>query len=611
MNNLVFYSGTPSEEALLRCTLVYNSIRTKLTRNDIVEKAVYASIALSRIPLTMEQLSDLLYDNYHVRLQSDELRVKIEGLKASNLISHNNYAAIKLANTIDVENTLGNIDKESEMLVVDVYTKAESIFGRPFPNKQIVKQYIREALTFFLRETFLELFELQATKKVEEKDSSIKSTLSGLGDLIGESTIMALSETLNSPTDEQKRIINQWSKAFLTLQIMDLDPKLNEFKRSKLSKKSFVIDTDVALHCLCDNTRFSESYKTLIKELKDMGCPLYIPEEVKREINKHADAAVKWGCSYGDQLLQFTDETLECGIISNAFIEDYVKTVRKQKDAGEPLIPFSVYIENKRDKRNECVLKDNLSDVFGAANVDRKLDYIPEDNDELENLISAILEHTLHTSKADKRSDEENYEIAKADARIYLIVRHMNEDVESDKFFSNKTYILTNSTRTKRCEFEIYGHEKMIICHPNSLYAILGEIGIISDSDDIMSIMDNPYMVYVAEQLWKQIEPILKQNYQVRFQTINKLKSNVNLRLDEVLTAQNANETIQELRKFGDDSLFGRDLLELQKKYDEEKEENKKLRAIIHTQGELLGKKERNKAFYQNNYKMNNQKKRK
>lgn len=601
MNNLVFFNGSPSEEALLRCTLVYNSIRTRVKRDDIVEKAIYATIALSSSALDLDLLQNLVFVNYHITLQTDELKTKIDSLRANKLIVHENYSAIRLSNDVSIESNLKEIETHSEKLVTDIYEMAENIYARYIPNKQIVKQYIRDAITYYLRETFLELFDLQEEKEVEQKENIIKTTLNGLGDKIGGATLRALSEILINPSEEHKLLLLEWSKAFLTLQIMDLDPKLNEFKQTKLSTKAFVVDTDVALHCLCSNTRLSSTYKLLVNKLKSMGCALYLPSLVIDEINEHINAAVKWGYSLGNQLLELPDETLEGGMISNAFIEDYVKTYRIKKKEGKKCIPFGVYIDNKRSKNDETVLLNNLNDVFGSENVKRQFSIISTDNEDVKKLTEAIHEQTLQTPKAEKRTDEENRKIALTDALLYITTKEMNKNIEGSKFFSNKTYILTSSSRTKRCAIEVDGYQKKIICHPRSLFAMLEEVGEINDNSiSVVDILENPYLSYVAEQLWQQIDPILRQNQAIQFVTINKLKYDVNLRIDSILTSQNAHETAEILKKFGDDSLFGKDVLELHHQLEKERNENERLRDIIERQGKLLGKKNSRRAYYEN-----------
>lgn len=576
MSNLVFFYGKPSEETLLRSTLVYNKVRRRISRDDIVEKALYASITMCASASKLVDYKDLMqlvYANYHCDLQEGEIKSKLDKLKGDKLINHNNYSDVRLSTDIDIEGNLNQIETNSENLVEAIYNKAEQIYSRTIPNKQVVKGKIRHAITYYLRETYLEFFDLQREKTIDEREDIIKSTFNSLGDKIGEATIRALSDILLNPTVEQQNVILEWSKAFLTLQIMDLDPKLNEFKSTKFAQKSFVIDTDVALHCLCNNTRKSKSYKELINQLRKIGCKLYIPEQVRKEINNHIDAAIKWGGAYGDQLLQFTDETLE-GTISNAFIEDYVKTYRRDKEENRRCIPFGSYIGNLRSDNDSSVFYSKLCDTFGKENVQRPFDISTIDEGVLDTLIRSIHDKTLQTIKADKRTDEENLEIAYTDAIMYLTVKRMNDGIDGNNFFSYKSYILTNSNRTKRSALEIGGYEKEIICNPNSLYALLDEIGeISSEQTNLLDIIDNPYMRYVAKQLWNQIEPILQQNQAIQFQTINKLKSSVNISLEELLTSQNAEETIQVLKKFGDDSLFGRDIIELKKQVDEKQKE--------------------------------------
>ncbi len=385
MNELLFFNGSASEEALLRSTLIYNSIRQKVSREDVLEKAVYAVLFMENASLDIESVRRGVYQHYSYSFEIDAIKVKIEELKKKGLVSHNNYSDIRIIGNDKISSTLNDIERESINLVSAIYRKTEEIDHRSLPNKQNVKNFIRRALTYYLRATFLELFELQKVKSSKEKEDIIKEAMRGLGDEIGEATVRALSEILIHPSPEQQQVLVKWSKAFLTLQIMDLDPALNEFKESKLQQKSFVVDTDVALHCLCSNTRYSESYKQMIQKLRQIGCKLYVPKEIIQEIGDHIDASLKWASSLGEQLLELPDETLESGDVSNVFIEDYVKTVRREKSLGNNVIPFHVYYNNLGNQRlGKATLMQNLYDVFGEDNIRRNFKVHDNVDEEIE-----------------------------------------------------------------------------------------------------------------------------------------------------------------------------------------------------------------------------------
>lgn len=610
MSKLAFFEGAQSEEVLLRCTLIYNNVRQRISRDDIVEKAIYASVALSNDPLDIEHLYPIVRNNYHCILENDEIRKKLDNLKDARLIEHDNYTEIRLSNEVNIDEHISNIESSSENLISCIYEKTESIYRKYIPNPQQVRLCIRKAITAYLRETFLELFDLQKAKPNDYKENIIKETINGFGNEMGSSIIRALSEILLNPNDEQKQVLQDWSKAFLTLQIMDLDPKLNEFKLTKFTQKSFVIDTDVALHCLCTNTRYSKPYNTLIKVLRDNKCNLFLPEQVIGEINDHIDAAIKRARFLGESLLELPDELLENGESSNAFLEDYVKTSRMERVRGDEITPFESYIENVRLEGDPSLLLRNLIGIFGRETIDRPFE-APQNKSkeidiEIDALTKAIHKRTSKTPKGEKRSEEKNMEISRTDATLYLIVKGMNEGVNDEKFFSNKTYILTRSIRSKQCAFELDGYRRKIICNPLSLYALLEEVGVVNNNaTDFTELLENQYMVYVADQLWTQIEPIIKQNHEIKFQTINALKSNVNINIDKILTNQNIDEKVSLLKQLGKDDPFGKEVKVLKDEMDALKAELEELRAENEAQRKLLNKKDQGRLSYLGKMKKN------
>lgn len=599
MSKLAFFEGSQSEEVLLRCTLIYNKVRQRISRDDIVEKAIYASVALSNASLDIERLFPIVHNNYHCLLEVDEIRKKLDNLRDARLIKHDNYTGIRLSNEANIDEHISGIETCSENLISCIYAKTETIYRKPIPNPQQVRLCIRRAITAYLRETFLELFDLQKVKQKDQRENIIKETINGFGNEIGGSIIRALSDILLNPNDEQKQVLQDWSKAFLTLQIMDLDPKLNEFKLTKFKNKAFVIDTDVALHCLCENTRSSRSYKALIKALRDINCKLYLPELVINEIHDHIDAAIKKARFLGDSLLELSDELLEQGEHSNAFIEDYVKTARIDITNGEEVMPFDIYIENIRLEKDPSLLRRNLIDIFGRDNIERPFEIPLNKTKEIEELTEAIHKKTVQTPKAERRSDEKNREISRTDAILYLTVKEMNDEGDNDKFFSNKTYILTRSSRSKRCAIEIDGYQRKIICNPLSLCALLEETGAINNNEtDFIELLENPYMSYVADQLWAQIEPIILQHHEIKFKTINALKSNVNIDLDKILTSQSIEEKVRLLRQLEPDDPFGKELKMLKQELEEALEKIEELSATNEAKDQLLSKKDRNRLAY-------------
>ena len=67
---------------------------------------------------------------------------------------------------------------------------------------------------------------------------------------LGELLISFISQKLATPSAEQARTLASWSLTYIGVEVMNLDPDLKEFQRTRLAKKTFVLDTDFILRCL-------------------------------------------------------------------------------------------------------------------------------------------------------------------------------------------------------------------------------------------------------------------------------------------------------------------------------------------------------------------------
>ena len=66
----------------------------------------------------------------------------------------------------------------------------------------------------------------------------------GLPDNLGKALVGAMADVIDEPTLQEKNILEKWARAFVAMEVINLDPSLRNFKATKLREKSFVIDTD-------------------------------------------------------------------------------------------------------------------------------------------------------------------------------------------------------------------------------------------------------------------------------------------------------------------------------------------------------------------------------
>ncbi|MBQ5415252.1 MAG: hypothetical protein IIU22_03640, partial [Firmicutes bacterium] len=84
------------------------------------------------------------------------------------------------------------------------------------------------------------------------------------------------------------------------------------------------------------------------------------------------------------------------------------------------------------------------------------------------------------------------------------------DDKDEEKPLSKRTYLLTSSDRTNKCAKELGIFQKDICCDPKALLAIMQETGGLNGGKiEIINLFDNPFLVFTANEVWKEVKPIL------------------------------------------------------------------------------------------------------
>ena len=360
--------------------------------------------------------------------------------------------------------------------------------------------------------------------------------MSNIDKRIGASLVREIAYTLKNPSERESQILEQWARAFVTTQILGLDPTLKNFQATRLREKEFILDTDFVLRCLTSNVEHSQLYHLIIDKLKSLQCRLYIPEEVRKEIDEHVASARSTYSRYGERVTTYFDEIFKTGI-PNVFIEDYVN----QKNGAKSDLSFDVYIRNYQPQ----FLSGLLQRTFGNDILTNSLPTDKLDNDEVNLLTTKILPHTESTYLGEKSTDERNREISRVDALLYLVAKKKNQGTEGDKLLSRKTYLVTRTTRSIRAAKECGLFFKNIICNPDALMAILKETGNVDMNDvKVINLFENPFLTYVARELWNEIGPFVKEKAVfTKYEKIEALRHDVDECLDQGISGNPSQTT--------------------------------------------------------------------
>jgi hypothetical protein len=172
------------------------------------------------------------------------------------------------------------------------------------------------------------------------------------------------------------------------------------------------------------------------------------------------------------------------------------------------------------------------------------------DNDQIERLTEKINSITKLTFKAKWRSSEENLDISRNDARMYLTaynLNHINEPSETT-ILPHNYYLLTNSTRAARCGLK-EGLKTSVSVKPEILISLFEQLGSFEiNSKEFLNIFENPYLAEITSDCWDNIKLLIDSGVDLIGKNPVRLKYDLNDIIHEFLTT-NDSDSIEDMEQ--------------------------------------------------------------
>lgn len=591
MSNVKLLHGNDQlEDSMLRSILLFNAQKTTNSSKDLLLKAILSIITYGNGEYGLNEINNILKERFNVTYAEEEINQRIFKLKNKGLItqcSNDKYQAI--TNKKQGEEFYAQIEKETDLLINGILERTKkSNITISQSNEIKIRENIRQALSVYYKMYGYSFLGLKENSKHKSMLDAVDFARKELPDNLGKALVGAIAETLNEPTPQESNILEKWARAFVAMEVINLDPSLRNFKATKLREKSFVIDTDIALNVLTTHAKYSVVYRQMIALLRNAGCKLYIPCIVIDEIQNHIDAAKKRYSFEGSNWHSMTDELLE-NKIANVFVEDYAKIIRNDEDRRD--LPFGIYISNFYDPDEPSLLMNKLREVFGNDFI------LLEDLESLDSEVKIKLAEEIKylteiSEKGTRRDKVKNTQIAEADASLYLTIRRMNRDFKgNDKPLSQKVYLLTKSQKTISCAQELDIYDKNIICDPLALLSILQEMGMFAGHEfEIVNLFENPFLAYTANLIWEEVKPLLDKGANLKYVEIHRLRIDVDANIDKILTCETLEERANEAKRLSERGyFFANDLLKIQQEIEKkDKDIQEKDTLLIKQEEEIL-----------------------
>lgn len=537
------------ERAMLQTSLLFIKSNIKDSRASLFQKYILALIISGKANNVDEVLDCYQHafpNNYIDKTQVDSALNSIKNMVS---IDTNGIFVVKDKVRNEAESYLSNIQKDLDSIVDEVFLSVKNTYNKTIFNEKQIKSNIKECFEYYFRVASISFFGLDERKEVNEYaqiESIAKNNLNQQSDELFQQIVYSIGQVLDTPTDEQSKILEAMARMHVTSQIMNMDPMLANFKAVQLRSKTFILDTDVVLHAITKNAQHSKQYLMMLKQLINCGCKIYIPQEVIQEVYNHAEASLK-RYPFVSHLIGKENKDAP-KMLKNVFIEDYHNSILKEKKFS---MDWKHYIQDYYDiEYGVAMTTDVIKDALGK---DLKYGCLPDGANinpaEKESLYERVFEETQKTDKAYHREYEKNEDIANTDTIIYLSVKSLNENIREEKTSQLKAdllmknyYFLSSSTRVHLCAKE-RNLDSRIICNPRELLAYLAEIGNIEkDKIKYTQLFDNPFMAYTAMIVKDDIDTLVKAGVDISGGKIVRMRYELSKEIHSLLTISNSDE---------------------------------------------------------------------
>lgn len=560
-NKQIYFSDESAdilESSLLKCSLLFSFNKdAHSTRKDLLDRLIL-SIIVSEEQTTISRILEIIQERFSRVFQEPQIRASLQRLAKETFIreKEGQINTTKKATEHIEGNALG-VSEATEALVNDIIEKFKKLYVSKIERAEIsrIKENIKNSLSAFFRLHGIDYLSNATvanslSSDFEKNSSLIKITKEGLEEKKGAYLVYAIGDIIKNPTDEQAEILSRWAKAFIGMQIMNLDPNLREFQTTSFKKKTFIIDTDFLLYCLVKECPLSNIYRKLIKELKSLQCKLIIPSNVIAEVIKHGDAENNY--YYFRSTFENIDRNIIEEKIHNVFVKGYYYGLIDGQIAMTT--SFKSYLSNYIDKTAPYkYLEDLINHYFPNTFMICEMSSLsskPVDSKVLEKLTNKINDITKGTFKAQWRSEEENHEISYNDANMYLTTYFLNESATRDEhtILPGDFYLLTSSTRAARCALQI-GMSTTISAKPETLISLLESLGTFElTSKEYVNIFENPYLVNITNEYWEEMKTLIDAGVDLKDKNPIRLHYDLKQTMHDLLvnSPENVSEKISE-----------------------------------------------------------------
>jgi hypothetical protein len=446
---------------------------------------------------------------------------------------------------LSIESAQAATEANSEAAIGDIIADVVQALGEPISDVERAQlaENARTVLIEYFRLNGLELANSilsgvapvlvfgQATERLKEMARRRLSAY--LGNILFD----AIGSAIAAPTEEQARYFANCSRAYLALQVMNIDPALREFQATRIANKTFVLDTDFVIDAVIQDLPKSSIYRNLVNHLLLLGAKILVPEKVLHEVTTHFMISVRTYDYFVDYFNSLTEELLTAQV-QNALVKGYWYYAHGR---GCYRDGFMKYRQNYYDEASkEAFVAEVVREALPGVNIGHIADVLGVDVDQskVEPVRSVMLEFCRASGRSVYRTEEQIAKLADNDTLLMLAIAKYNESSSTDSrtVLRNKGYIITTSGRYIRAAQRL-NLDIRVSTRPQILIGLM-EMFSPSGIDDrqFVALFENPIIQQSIDKCWSGIEVLLAAGIELRGVSMTRLKHDVETRLHEYIS---------------------------------------------------------------------------
>ena len=560
MNQKMVLLDTSAEPSLLRASIAfqYNDEAPRV-RNSIFDAMVLSSLSkdTGKGIATAEILAYINTNINGLKVTNKTIDASIERLKSLGSVQRKHDTVfITETGKLQLIELPHQADVEKKNLVTEIIEKTINVVDKriPFDIRQIIERNTEDLLIQLFR-----LFGISISRNIflSEEQPPLDMPFSAFLDIarrdiepqLAELLISSVAEVFSQPNEDQAKAITEWGLSYLGLQIMRLDPQVNELNANRIGYKTFVLDTDFILDCIVSESPKAMNCLSLTNQLSKYGCRVIIPEECIAECVLHAKISPRTYSHFGVSLISMSESQVNTRV-TNAFVKGYYYARKHHHIGGD--VTFAQYLSNYHVPDAAIpFMKQLVMEIFeGKAEVvplEKLVTEIPLKTEEIEHLSKQIYKELKTAPKSEFRTELELQEMSLVDAQIYLFASHTGKQQISKGILGGNCYLLTSSVRYRRCA-ENLGEKDIVSSKPQSMIALFSAIGDMTVQPvEFVRLFDNPLLTYAVDSVFGDVETLLRSGVNLMNTSLVRLRYDLDSKIhNSIIEFNNADTKVSD-----------------------------------------------------------------